>query len=231
VTSEVRFEGRPIQLCDGPSFLSAWDEIFVNRIYDLGPSDRELCLVDAGANIGLAPLYWKWHYGRIRYLGFEPDPVVAECCRRNLAAWGIDGELVEAALGAKEGTARFARDGADAGRVLGSAETDGKNMLTVPVKRLSAFLPKQVDLLKIDVEGSEGEVLEEVEPLLSRVRAVFLEWHGAPGARGLAGTLRLLEEAGFECYPQVAVSPKHPFMRSAPPGPFSQQLNLYAFRP
>ncbi|MGI9242529.1 MAG: hypothetical protein ACR2RV_17155, partial [Verrucomicrobiales bacterium] len=40
---ELRYEGdRKIRYCDSSSFLSAFDEIFVNRIYDdedLGPGD------------------------------------------------------------------------------------------------------------------------------------------------------------------------------------------------
>ena len=47
---------RDIRFCDNASFLSAWDEIFVNRIYDIEDGEAPL-LVDAGANIGLAALF------------------------------------------------------------------------------------------------------------------------------------------------------------------------------
>ena len=230
--AHVSFAGWSIQLCDGPSFLSAWDEIFVNRIYEVRvPEGRIPCLVDAGANIGLAALFWKWRYGRFRYLGFEPDPAVAACCRENLRVWEIEGEIVEAAVGGTEGTVRFQRDGADGGRLIGDANRAPGRSIEVAVKLLSRHLPAEVDLLKIDVEGAEGEVIQEIVPYLSRVRALFAEWHSQPGHPGLGAAIEKLEAAGFDCYVQVAAGPKQPFLDGQVVGNFSQQLNLYATRP
>lgn len=224
--SQVVFAGRPIRICDGPSFLSAWDEIFVNRIYEVPDSGRAMpCLVDAGANIGLAALFWKWRYDRFRYLGFEPDPRIAACCRENLRAWRIEGELIEAAVAGREGVLGFEPDGADGGHLA-----DGKSPLMVPAKRLSAYLPEEVDLLKIDVEGSEAEVVEEITPFLTRVRLLFVEWHGRSGHQVLGHTIARLESAGFTCYIQVAAGPRRPFLSPMPSAGFFQQINLYAVR-
>lgn len=225
---QVSFGSCPIRLCDGPSFLSAWDEIFVNRIYDLGPMEHVPCLVDAGANIGLAALFWKLRYRDFRYLGFEPDPTVAECCRRNLRTWGIEGELVEAALGRTDGMIEFMREGADAGRVVAAG---GPGTIPVPMRRLSALMPPVVDLLKIDVEGAEGDVLADVAPVLDRVRALFVEWHGVAGRGGLGAITTILEAAGFDCFPQVAGGPARPFVEKSSPGVFCQHVNLFAVRP
>ncbi len=224
--AEVEYRGRVIRLCDPPSFLSAWDEIFVNRIYDIGdiPSGRPV-LVDAGANIGLAALYWKIRYGEFRYLGFEPDPAVAACASENLRAWAVDGELLGLAVAGEEGEAGFIVDGADGGRL-------GEGALRVRTTRLSRFLPEAVDLLKIDVEGAEAVVLEEVAPVLARVRNIFVEWHGRSGEAGLGRSITLLEDAGFDCHVQVAVGTRRPFMREFASGaPFFQNLNIYGVRP
>lgn len=229
--AQVSFEGKVIRLCDGPSFLSAWDEIFVNRIYEVpATSGRVPYLVDAGANVGLAALYWKWRHGRIRYLGFEPDPAVAACCRENLRAWGIDGEVIEAAVGGREGTAEFQADGADGGRLQPPGAAKGRSF-TVPVKPLSQSLQEDVDLLKIDIEGAEGEVIEEIAPSLARVRALFVEWHSAPGRPGLGAAISRLEAAGFDCFVQVATGPARPFLAEKPAETFTQQLNVFAVRP
>ena len=63
---ELKYDGdRRIRYCDASSFLSAFDEIFVNRIYDdpsMGTGGGPLFFIDAGANIGLASLYWSLHY-------------------------------------------------------------------------------------------------------------------------------------------------------------------------
>ena len=230
--AEVKFAGHPVRLCDGPSFLSAWDEIFVNRIYEIRSEPGHVpCLVDAGANIGLAALFWKWRYGRFNYVGFEPDPAIATCCRENLRAWQIDGELHEVAVAGAEGTAWFEPDRADGGRLAAARPPGGKPAFEVKLKRLSTFLPAVVDLLKIDVEGAEGEVLAEIAPCLPRVKALFVEWHSRPGAGGLGRAVDRLEAAGFDCFVQVAAGPRQPFLAARPEQGFAQQLNLYATRP
>ena len=228
---KVEYEGIVIELCDGPSFLSAWDEIFVNKIYEVPVRTGEIpVLVDAGANIGLAALFWKRTYGNFHYLGFEPDPTIAACCRRNLASWGVEGRLEELALAKSEGSRNFQPDGADGGH-LSDADGGANPGVFVKAGRLSQRLPEQVDLLKIDVEGAEAEVLEDILPCLPRVRNLFVEWHSRSGANGLGRVITHLEEAGFNCHVQVAVGQGQPFMRPEVAGAFFQNLNLYAVRP
>lgn len=228
VPAVVKREQYRIEVCDAPSFLSAWDEIFVNRIYEIPKRAGRLpTLVDAGANIGLAALFWKMTYGDFRYLGFEPDPRVAECCRRNLAAWGVAGELHEIALSDRSGEQAFFADGADGGRLTGDIKTG----LSVKTARLSELLPDYVDLLKLDVEGAEAGVLRDIAPCLPRIRNLFVEWHHSAGKGDLGAAITLLEAAGFDCYVQVAQGPRQPFMREPIRGVFSQNLNVYAVRP
>jgi FkbM family methyltransferase len=183
-------------------------------------------LVDAGANVGLAAVFWKWRYGNFRYLGFEPDPAIAACCRENLRAWEIDGEVVEAAVAGREGEIGFQSDGADGGHTVAAGAS-----LRVPARVLSGFLREEVDLLKIDIEGAEGEVLREIESSLPHVRALFVEWHSRPGQPGMGAAVAQLETAGFDCYLQIGAGPRQPFLAREPVNNFVQQVHLYAVRP
>jgi FkbM family methyltransferase len=227
IPAVVSYKGLRIELCDAASFLSAWDEIFVNRIYEIPrPTGRVPVLVDAGANIGLAALYWKIKYNDFDYVGFEPDPMIAACCRLNLAAWGIRGTMHEVALSDENGEGSFLGDGADGGRLIEGSETGHK----VRTSLLSNMLPESVDLLKLDVEGAEAMVLRDIAPCLPRVRNLFMEWHYRTGEGGLGAAIQLLEEAGFDCHVQVAKGQKQPFMGICEEGAFSQNLNIYAVR-
>jgi FkbM family methyltransferase len=227
---QVTYAGRVIELLDGPSFLSAWDEIFVNRIYDIGECHgRRPVLVDAGANIGLAALYWKVRYIDFEYLGFEPDPVVAQCCRTNLDRWGVRGQLVEAAVSNFEGDAAFLSDGADGGR-LGKGGAPGLRERSVRTIRLAPHLPRRVDLLKIDVEGAEASVLVDVASSLGGVGNIFVEWHSKSGQPGLGRAIDLLEAAGFDCHIQVAVGESKPFQGRGGGDGYYQNLNIFAVR-
>jgi FkbM family methyltransferase len=227
----VFFGGKPIRLCDGPSFLSAWDEIFVHRIYDLGDLPARPRLVDAGANVGLAALYWRWRYGEIRYLGFEPDPDIAAVCRANLGAWNVQGSLIEVAVGAQAGEACFVRDGADGGRLAGSVSGGGRSEVVVKVVDLREYLDGAIDLLKIDIEGAEAAVLPGLGVAMENVRSLFVEWHcPSDGPSGLGDAVNMLERWGFTVMVQTVSWSDRPFAAARQSGAFRQQLNLYASR-
>lgn len=229
---EVQFRGRTIQYVDGPSFLSAWHEIFVAGLYDFRPAAGEVepLLIDAGANIGLAALRWHGLCPRYRYLGFEPDPAVADVCRENLAAWGCRGTVHTVALAAVDGQASFTRDGADGGALGVTAERS--DVIAVPTRRLSAYLNEPVTLLKIDVEGAEDQVLADIEPRLSLVQNLFVEVHSRRDAPQHWGALvDRLQRAGFRCYVRPLLPAWRPFMEPSPGGPvFDEQFNVFAVR-
>jgi len=227
---KVHFAGKPIVLRDGPSFLSAWDEIFVNGIYDIGDCRPGPRLVDAGANIGLAALYWKNRYSEFRYVGFEPDPQVAALCRANLTAWGCGGELHECAVTATGGEVDFLPDGADGGRVVGDAATPRSRR--VRSTRLSDHLQEATDLLKLDIEGAEVEVLEEIAGRLPLVRNIFVETHSVPGRnQPFAAVFAILRNAGFRCFLHPGFGPERPFARrGGVQGGFETLVNVFGVR-
>lgn len=230
VPTSVRFAGYPVRLCDAPSFLSAWDEIFVNRIYDIGELSHRPRLVDAGANIGLAALYWRWRYGEFDYLGFEPDPDIAAVCQVNLDAWGVGGSLRQCAVGPVAGTAQFLRDGADGGRVM-SSSVRPRQAITVPVEELAPYLREGADLLKIDIEGAEIALIPSLAPVADRIVRIFIEWHCPTGeASGMGEAIGMLEHWGFLVHVQPVELKEHPFLLSPVLGCFRQQVNLYAVR-
>jgi hypothetical protein len=66
---------------------------------------------------------------------------------------------------------------------------------------VSDFIQGPVDLLKLDVEGAEWEVLEELRDSgkLRQVARLIIEYHHRlQDGRKLSGFLRLLEEAGLD---------------------------------
>jgi hypothetical protein len=76
-----------------------------------------------------------------------------------------------------------------------------KRRFRCQVRTLTEFLRtwdvRRVDLLKIDVEGSEWEVLAGVEPeLWTRIRQVVVEVHDVTGR--VAAVDQLLRQQGFE---------------------------------
>ena len=95
---------------------------------------------------------------------------------------------------------RFAAEGSDAGR-LGD---DGG--LEVPTVRLRDWLDRDVDLLKMDIEGAEVDVLLDCADRLDRVGSLVCEYHSFAGRpQRLGEMIGGLEGAGH----RVIVDGRH----------------------
>jgi hypothetical protein len=90
----------------------------------------------------------------------------------------------------------------------------------VPAVRLSQYIKikKHVDLLKLDIEGAELEVLEEISPHLDCVDQLYIESHYDPtrGESSFSRLVGLLERHGFRC-----------LVRSYLPSPMSKFQDKY----
>src|SRR5258708_24737589 len=68
---------------------------------------RELVIIDAGANIGAAALYFSFRFSGSKVIAIEPEKKNCELLKMNCA--GLDIRIVEAALGCEAGKS-FLRD-------------------------------------------------------------------------------------------------------------------------
>jgi FkbM family methyltransferase len=201
VGGSFRFQGRTIEYVDAPSLLSMWEEIFVTRIYDIGNLPQSPYIIDCGSNIGLAQIYWKIRYGDFDGVAFEADPQIAETCGKNLQQWHCKTHLVAAAVGGREMVASFKARGGDIGSIVTAKPDDASTTTAVPMVPLSPFINRQIDLLKVDIEGSEWEVLSEIENSLSLVNRIFLEFHcSGDNWQDVGKILSLLYRNGFRCF-------------------------------
>ena len=72
------------------------------------------------------------------------------------------------------------------------------------------LMDEKIDLLKINVGGMEGEIMNNIRPLLRRVQNVHIEYHELPGkAQELSDILKLLTEEGFKYFIATPENPNH----------------------
>jgi FkbM family methyltransferase len=228
---QVVFKNSKIRFGDAASLVSAWDEIFVNRIYDLGELEGEDCyIVDAGSNIGLGVLYWTLRYPNSHGVALEPDPSICGLLRANAIDWKANFEVIEAAAGKADGRATFFVEGGDSGH-LADATGRGEG-IEVSVRRLSPLLDRPVSLLKIDIEGAEYEVIEEIRFSLRNVRRIFVECHAYQGrAQHYGSLLKVLQEEGFYCQSHATWQHLQPFTTQCKcPGQLDFSLNVFGTR-
>lgn len=216
--------GPPVRFPHAASFLAQHKAIFVERSYDFDSAGPPR-IIDGGANIGLASLFWKRKWPDANVTAFEADPEIASLARENFRSAAVDVDLVEAALSDENGFVRFIRDGADAGRI-GDA-----GRIAVPALRLSPYLEHPVDLLKLDIEGAESDVLVESQHYLNNVERLFVEYHSIVGEpQRLGELLTLLHDSGFRVAIRHEAAPPRPFEQFGEASPMDLQLNVWAVR-
>jgi FkbM family methyltransferase len=227
-----RVFGFPLVIPDGASFCSCYEEVFRNGIYAFEPATSRPFIVDAGANIGLAVIYFTQRFPSCEIVAIEADPRVFGVLAQNVRAAGYNNvELVDKALWVSEDGIDFFQEGADAGRIPRSDDAPVGPRIHVSTVRLSSFLTRHVDFLKLDIEGAEVDVLNESAHLLKNVERLFVEYHSfEKEPQRLDTLLTLLRDSGFRVYIQTAICPPRPFIERKPYLGMDLQLNIFAVR-
>jgi FkbM family methyltransferase len=196
----IVLDGYRLEYADLLTVCPQWHDIFVRESMKFDARTTAPRILDCGANVGLASLYFKRQYPAARITAFEADPELAAVCARNLAANGAADVAVEAAAVWREaGTVRFQREGADSGAIEGTSAGLRAEAVSVPSIRLRDRLAaERIDLLKLDIEGAELGVLGDCAPALANVNAIVMDLHEFdPDVRQTPAMMQLLADAGF----------------------------------
>jgi FkbM family methyltransferase len=194
--------GHTVAYADYGSLVYGFEELFVEQQYAFEAATDAPLVLDCGANIGLSVLYFKLRYPAARITAFEPSPEAFPLLQENVGALpGVT--LEQKALARAEGELPFYAfpDERASLRATTVARAGAKTIATVAAAPLSAYVEERVDLLKLDVEGSELDVMEELAEsgALRRIERMLIEAHhleALPENR-LSSLLRLLEDNGF----------------------------------
>lgn len=180
-------------------------ELFINEDYFTEIESDSPRILDCGAHQGLSLYYFKRRFPDARITAFEPDPSNRAIAQRNIEDNQLQGvEILPYAIAATEGVAHFnlPKGFSMAGSLTERRRAMGNEIETIEVTcvPLSRYLGEPVDFLKLDIEGSECEVLEEAAPYLRQVRYLFCEYHHGLGlaADRLTRILKVLDDAGFD---------------------------------
>ena len=175
----------PFYLRPGTSDISAFDQLFGRHGYDFDANPLPEIIMDAGANIGLASIYFANKFPDAKIIAIEPEesnfrllqknaapykniiPLQAALWNRNeeicvvdsgLGKWGFMTEEKKADGGSKRNFCHYI-----------------KGMTVDGIMREYHLL--KVDILKIDIEGAEKEVFSDTSLWIGMVDAIIIELH------------------------------------------------------
>jgi FkbM family methyltransferase len=199
---------------DDPGALAfLFFEVFAVQEYAFHSTHDRPLIFDVGANIGMATLFFKTLFPHAAIHAFEPSPRTFELLTTNIRANNLSNvTLHNLALSDHDGEIEFFTDPTKGASMIASTRPErsvqwadpalaDKGKVRVKAARLSTFINREVDFLKMDIEGAEQQVLEDLASsgTLRRIRSMVIEYHHhiAPNDDALAQFLRLLEVHGF----------------------------------
>ena len=224
--------GKQIHYQSNEELIHCLKEIFFEKIYQFNSVKKNPFIIDCGAHIGMSVLNFKQQYPDAEIMAFEPDETNFKLLQTNVKEWGFDNiQLFQNPVWNAEEEIIFEASGAMGGKITNSKEQISSSIKLKSV-RLANLLNREIDLLKIDIEGAEYEVLVDCQDKLQLVSNLFVEFHSTFEDKfKLIEILAILNKAGFDFYVKEAnnVFP-HPFKKKKINTPFDLQLNIFAFR-
>jgi FkbM family methyltransferase len=207
-----RFFGMPTQLAIRPpglyhrvrlrlgtSDFCAYKDVLVfeEKQYDpCIPNFNPKTIVDAGAHIGMTSLLFARKYPAAKILALEPERANFAALVTNVSPYSSV-VPIQAALWKRDGEIKI---GPSMAHIKGAFQVSESGTQSVRGITMETLLSEtgidSVDLLKLDIEGSEAEVFE-APTWINRVRVIAIELHDRikPGCR----TSVEAAAAGFRC--------------------------------
>jgi FkbM family methyltransferase len=182
----VRPRGREhaLALRLGSSDIPTFRKVLVDCEYELPVSFEPKTILDAGANVGLSAVYFASRFPSARIVAIEPERANFELLLRNVAPYPNVTCLRKALVGVPRtvsivdpGEGSWAFQAAQVGdeRAAHIDEVEGVTVSEV----MRTFGWTHIDLLKLDIEGSEKEVFEAGRPWIDSVDIIVAELHDA----------------------------------------------------
>ena len=222
---------------DQVSFAWTYNELFDKQIYffDEISTEKDVVIIDCGANIGISLIYLKMVLPQSKIIAFEPDPFLFDYLTRNIKANHLtDIEVLNKAVWSEETRLGFYQEKSDSGRlnIDSNMEISNSALIQVETCLLSNYITDKVDFLKIDIEGAEWEVIQEIEKKIKSVKRVFIESHSFINKeQDLHKILNLLSKNDFRYYiTEGAVASRNPFLIKKKFLNMDLQVNIHAFR-
>ncbi len=202
----INLLGLRLQFVDWNAFRFLFEEIFIRREYDFRFDAENPLIIDCGSNIGMSIIFFKLLYPKAKIVGFEPAKDTFKVLQHNVEN-NFSGVLIHnLAVAGTKGTKNFyyksEKDDSLTKTIL-KERLENVSVLSYPVETvvLSDYIDGPVELVKIDVEGMEGEIIDDLirHQKLKWIHRLIIEYHHFPKHTSVhfSDFIMKLEREGF----------------------------------
>ncbi|MCP2044198.1 FkbM family methyltransferase [Pontibacter sp. HSC-36F09] len=182
---QLQLEGFTVSGYSYATLTELYTDIFIKQVYRFESTSTQPFIVDCGANIGMAVLYFKQLYPDSEVWAYEANPDAFALLQQNVAANKLKGvRLFNYVLSDTDGEVDFYIPAATAGLngSLNPSIAKGTKQ-RLPAYRLSGLLPENrvVDFVKVDIEGAEFKLLSDLSESgrLNDIQQLVVELHAS----------------------------------------------------
>lgn len=182
----LRFLDYVIHFSSRSNFVGILIEVFLKGNYAFKPNSYTPRIIDVGGNIGIATLFFKRYFPTSHVIIFEAGIKNFQLLKKNIESNHLENiTAIFGIVGKDVGVKDFYYNAKSPGcstSVANVAQSKALNNFTVekvPEIQLSTYITQEIDLLKMDVEGAEGEILEELEESgkIAFIQQMIIEYH------------------------------------------------------
>ncbi len=179
-----------------------FDEVFIDNIYNLPLPIEPKTIIDAGANIGLASLFFKMKYPAAAIALIEIDSGNLEMIRKNLKHHTNITILNKGLYNKISYFKVFDPFNATNSFVIEESTKDDYDIESITIDQIiKDHNWDEIDILKIDIEGAEKNLFESnYQHWLPKVNVLMVETHDRMIPKCSITVMKALDEFDFGLY-------------------------------
>jgi FkbM family methyltransferase len=180
VCSNLKNFLHPIFLRNASTDINVFSQVIYDKEYELNYRLNPSVIVDCGANIGLASIYFKNRFPKAKIIAIEPERSNFEILKKNTERYS-NIYCINCGIWPHSTNLKISNRNCDnwGFRV---EETESKEENSIEAISIDDIMKRfqldHIDILKIDIEGSEQKVFESnVDKWLPFVKVIVIELH------------------------------------------------------
>ncbi len=170
----------PVRLRNNTSDITVFYQVFLAKSYELNYRINPKVIIDCGANIGLATVFFKNKFPNAKVISIEPEDSNFKLLQENTQKYH-DVHCVKSGIWNKHANL-IIKENNDGNWGFMVEEVDYENENTISAISITQIMNQYgidaIDILKIDIEGSEKDLFEDnFEFWLSKTKVLIIELH------------------------------------------------------
>jgi len=193
----------PIKLRSKTSDINTFNQVIFDKEYELNLDFEPNVIIDCGANIGLATIYFKNRYPKSKVIALEVENSNYALLLDNISGYR---NVIAYNKGIWNKTTKLKIENSNSAKwsfMVSEASDDyigGVEAISL-VEIMNENDLEHIDILKVDIEGSEKELFElNYEYWLSKTKVLVIELHDKKREGCSVSFFKAISKYNFEMY-------------------------------